>query len=97
MGTPPKGVMICESGLGERHWMREAGSVYVYSYAGREAGELVACRRCAGVLAADPDARRVEWATDADGTTLTLRFPSRASRRFPREKPTGRSPRAERG
>jgi hypothetical protein len=74
--------MICESGMGEPHWMRVAGSVYVRSVAGSETGEVVACRRCAEDLAADPTAVRVHWGTDEAGDpTLLIVFPPRASRR----------------
>jgi hypothetical protein len=79
--------MTCESGIGERHWMRTTEGVYVLSIAGREVGEVVACRRCADLLAADPDATRAEWSHDSQGEpTLTLTFPSRGSRRFISEK-----------
>jgi hypothetical protein len=79
--------MICESGLGERHWMRTSDGIYVTSVSGAEVGELVACPRCARELAADPDAVRVEWDTDDDGVPTLLRvFRSRGSRRFISEK-----------
>lgn len=57
--------MICESGIGERHLMSEAGSVYVYTAVGsrtrRAVGELVACQSCAEQLAADRRVLEVTW------------------------------------